>query len=194
MAGKTLLATAAGAVTIVVWGMLFWGLLAPRLGIFHALPDSDAVTAALAAGGTRTGTYFMPWPRDTPESSERFRAQHRSGPFFRLSYVAEGVDPAGPSKLVLGALHYLTVAAMGVGMALLVGGPPRRRFFAVLLAGLLGSNFITIGDPVWFHMPWDYARGVLLYQLVAWTLLATVLARLTVTGVPRAPSPLRRRA
>lgn len=187
MVRKALLATGAGAVAIIVWGMLFWGLLAPRLGIFHVLPNAGNVTAQLVEGGTRTGTYFMPWPRDTPESSERFRAQHRSGPFYRLSYVAEGIDPASPAKLLVGALHYLSVAALAVGIALLVGGPARRRFSAVLLAGLLGSNFITVGDPLWFHMPWDYTRGVLLYEVVAWLLLAGVAA-LTLDDTRLAPA------
>ena len=180
---RALLATVAGTVVLVAWGMLFWGLLAPRLGVFHALPDAPGVTARLAESGTTTATYFMPWPRDTPEAFARFVAQHKTGPFYRLSYVREGVDPNSPRKLLLGTLHYVTVAALGVVLAILAGPAFSRRLAVVIVAGLLGSDFITVGDPVWFHMPWDYTRGVLVYEIVAWTLLGLCIARLA----PRRP-------
>jgi len=175
-------ATAIATIVLVAWGMLFWGLLAPRLGVFHALPNAPAVTATLAEGGAATGTYFMPWPRDTPEAFARFVHQHQVGPFYRLSYVREGVDPDSAGKLLVGTFHYLTVAALAVGLAVLAGPRRRRRFAIVALAGLLGSDFITIGDPVWFHMPWDYVRGVLVYEAVSWIALAAVAARLAPSG------------
>jgi hypothetical protein len=50
---------------------------------------------------------------------------------------------------------------------MLAGGLFGRKFGAIVLAGLLGSDFITIGDPVWFHMLWDYTRGVLLFEIVS---------------------------
>jgi hypothetical protein len=103
------LAALAGMVALVLWGMLFWGLLAEPLGVFHQLPNDTAVTELLVAGDAPTGTYFMPWPRATPEQFAAFVAQHRAGPFYRLSYVREGVDPNSPGKLALGCLHYLAV-------------------------------------------------------------------------------------
>jgi hypothetical protein len=175
---RLLLATIVGTVVLVAWGMLFWGMLAPRLGVFHALPDAPGVTATLVGTGTTTGTYFMPWPRDTPEAFARFVRQHETGPFYRLSYVTEGVDPNSPGKLMVGTLHYVTVAAIAVGLSGLAGPQRRRRFAVVVLAGLLGSDFITVGDPIWFHMPWDYVRGVLVYEIVSWILLGAVTARL----------------
>jgi hypothetical protein len=56
------------------------------------------------------------------------------------------------------------------------------RFKALLLAGLIGSLYITVGDPVWFGMPWDNALGVLLYQVVSWVLMAAVCARFASEG------------
>ena len=44
----------------------FLGILAGLLGMFHALPGAAAATAHLERNGTTTGTYFYPWPRDTP--------------------------------------------------------------------------------------------------------------------------------
>ena len=131
----------AAAVVLIAWGMVFWGLLADPLGVFHELPDADAVTSALVDAKTPTGTYFMPWPRDDAESFEQFVAQHRSGPFYRLNYLREGVDPNSPGKLLVGSLHYVTVAddrlrprraaGGGVGRAPIcgasAGGPARHE-------------------------------------------------------------------
>jgi hypothetical protein len=120
----------------------------------------------------------MPWPRDTPEAFRRFVAQHRSGPFYRLSYVREGVDPNSPGKILIGVLQYLVAAGTAVLITALASAPTFGRRFAILfLSGLLGSIFITIGDPIWFHMPWDHTVGVLLYEVVAWLLLAVIVSR-----------------
>jgi hypothetical protein len=180
---RRLLAVLAGTVSLVAWGMVFWGFLASPLGAFHALPDDDAVTRALVDSDTRTGTYFMPWPRDTREAFDAFVAQHRSGPFYRLSFVREGVDPNSPARLMLGTLHYATVAALAVLLCALAGGTTfGQRFAIILVAGSIGTNLITIGDPVWFHMPWDYTRAVLVFEIVAWLLLAGVAAGLAAPG------------
>jgi hypothetical protein len=173
------LAALLGAVALVVWGTVFWGWLADPLGVFHKIPNDLAVTNVLVAGNVPTGTYFMPWPRATPDEFARFVAQHQSGPFFQLSYVREGVDPNSPGKLALGCLHYLLVAAIAVALVLVSGSTTFiHRFGVVVLGGLIGSIFITVGDPIWFHLPWDYARAVLLYEVVAWLLLGAVVARL----------------
>jgi hypothetical protein len=171
-------------IALVAWGMIFWGVLAARLGVFHRLPGDEGVTALLTEGGTTTGTYFMPWPRDTAEEFAVFEAQHRRGPFFRLSYVSEGVDPSSPRKLLIGTLHYLTVAVVATALVWLAGAHSFvRTWTIVFVGGLLGSNFITLGDPVWFHLPWDFTRGVLFYEVVAWLLLGLTLATLC----PRPP-------
>jgi hypothetical protein len=176
---RAALAALAGMVGLVLWGMLFWGLLADPLGVFRRLPNDAAVTQLLEAGETPTGTYFMPWPRATPEQFAAFVAQHQAGPFYRLSYVREGIDPNSPGKLILGCLHYLAVATIAVGLVLVSRTASfGRRLALVTLGGLLGTLFITLGDPIWFHLPWDYTLGVLLYELVAWALLGSIVARL----------------
>jgi hypothetical protein len=167
--------TTAGTVAIVFWGMVFWGVLAGPLGVFHQLPDAPAVTQVLVDSETRTGTYFMPWPRDTAEASAYFLEQHKRGPFYRLSYVREGVDPQSARKLLIGVFHYFTVSLMAA-LLLWISNPVSRlrSFGTVFLAGLIGSIFHIVGDPVWFHMPWDYSIGVLFYDIVSWGLLGFI--------------------
>jgi hypothetical protein len=176
---RLVLATLLGAVALIAWGMIFWGLLAGPLGMFHALPDAEGVAALLERTGTATGTYFAPWPRDTPEAFEQFVAHHERGGFFMVKYIAEGVDPQSPTKLLVGSLQYLTVAAMAVGLLSLSAAPRySRRVAIVVIAGAIGTNFITLADPIWFHLPWDYTIGAALYELVSWTLLGLSTAAL----------------
>ena len=88
---RSMLTALLGMAALVVWGLVFWGWLADPLGVFHKIPNDLAVTNVLVASNVPTGTYFMPWPRATPDEFARFVAQHQTGPFFQLSYVREGV-------------------------------------------------------------------------------------------------------
>ena len=68
---------------------------------------------------------------------------------------------------------------MATGLILLAGrgmGTFGSRFMLVVLAGLMGTVLIQVGEAVWFHMPLDYVLGTMLYQVVSWLLLAFVLS------------------
>ena len=171
------LAVLAGTAAMVVWGMLFWGLLGPKLGVYQTLPGAEDVTRLLQANQVQTGSYFVPWPRDTPEAFARFVAHHQAGSFYELRYLKEGVDPNSPAKILFGCFHYLTVALLAVALLLLAR--PRtfgKRLGLVMLAGLLGSDFITLAEPIWFHLPWDHVRAELVYEGVSWLLLGAATA------------------
>jgi hypothetical protein len=74
-------------------------------------------------------------------------------------------------------LHYLTVALLATWLLVMVRLPTYgARVLVIFLAGLLGTNFITLGNPIWFHLPWDYALGNMLYEVVSWLLLGGVTA------------------
>lgn len=174
---QLLVATFLGAVALVVWRMIFWGVLADPAGVFHTLPNAPAVTALLEANGTETGTYFMPWPRKSAEEFAAFTAQHEQGPFYMLMYIREGVDPNSPGKLLLGVVHYIVVALLAVLLLSIVRLPAYwPRVATIFLAGLIGSIFITLGNPIWFHLPWDYTLGNLLYEGVSWLILGLTTA------------------
>jgi hypothetical protein len=84
----------------------------------------------------------MPWPRNTPESFESFVAQHTAGPFYRLSYVREGVDPNSLGKILLGCVHYLVVAAIAAVMVMVIGTVSfaRRSMVAELVDHLFQAD------------------------------------------------------
>ncbi len=169
-----------GALALSIWGMAFWGFLYDPLDVFHdKSPAIEEIAGALEDAGTQTGTYFHPWPRDTAPAMEAWLEQHRAGPFFKLSYVAEGADPQSPAKMARGIGLYLIVAALATVLLAVARIPSDARVRstgAVFLGGAMGTLLIQVGDPVWFHLPWDYVVGNLLFELVAWALLGAVVA------------------
>jgi hypothetical protein len=180
---RSLISIGVSGLALIVWGMLFWGALSPRVGAFRDQPIQQAAAELLAREDTRTGTYFFPWPR----SDAGWEDAHREGPFFKLSYVREGADPSSPAKLALGSLHNLLVAALANALILLaLPALPSfgRRFALVFGAGVMGSLLIQVGDPVWFHLPWDYASASLAYELGSWALLGATAGALLRPELP----------
>jgi hypothetical protein len=178
---RPLVAGLCGTAALVIWGMLFWGWLYQFFGIFNKLPVDRELADLLVANETATATYFFPWPRNTPETFAAFVEQHRTGPFFQLSYIREGVDPQSPTKILLGVLHYFVVAMLAAVLVRLALPTPAsfgRRFLVVFLAGVIGTTFIRLSDPIWFHLPWQHALGNALYELIAWLLLGLVTGAL----------------
>lgn len=175
-----LLPPAMGALAMVVWGMVFWGALYEPIGVFHdTSPGIEHAAKAMQEVGVETGTYFYPWPRNTPETAAVWLEKHRAGPFFKLSYVREGVDPQAPVKMITGAAQNIGVALLALLLLRVSGAADRGAracILSILLAGGIGTLFIQVGDPIWFHLPWDYVLGSLIYEGGSWLALGLALA------------------
>ncbi|MBI1879819.1 MAG: hypothetical protein HYR94_16620 [Chloroflexi bacterium] len=130
---NTLLAGIGSTVALVVWGMIFWGWLHEVFGIFNKLPGDTEVVELLMANDTATGTYFFPWPRNTP----------------------------------------LTMTASTSFW---------RKFSVIFLAGLMGTIFIPLSDPIWFHLPWPHTIGNAVFEIVSWLLMGAVIAAILKQG------------
>lgn len=171
-----------GTALLVAWGMLFWAVLYKPLGVFDPLtPGVKAAATALKAAETPTGTYFVPWPRDTAQTRAAFVAGHKAGHFFKLSYIAEGHDPESPGKLLGGTAHNAFAVMLAALVLILARGGALsrgRRFALVLTAGLMGTWLGPLGDPVWFHLPTHHALCLALYDAVAWALVGLCLTHL----------------
>jgi len=169
-----------GALAMVIWGMVFWGALYEPIGVFHdTSPGIEQAAKVMQEAGVETGTYFHPWPRNTPEAAATWLEKHRAGPFFKLSYVREGVDPQAPGKMLGGLAQNIGVALLALVLLRISGAAERGAracILSVLLAGCIGTLFIQIGDPIWFHLPWDYVRGSLVYEGGSWLALGLALA------------------
>ena len=173
-----LVRTLVAAFLMLLWGMFFWGVLYDDVSVYRDHPDEtlQRVAAALTESNLESGAYFYPWPRDTKEAAESWLAAHRQGPFFELHFSRAGVDPQSPKKLVLGALQYAFVSLLGTMLALLSGTRGARTFVLILLAGVMGTIFIQITRPLWFHLPWHYSLAHASFEVVSWALLAASIA------------------
>lgn len=176
---NTWLAGIGSTFALVVWGMIFWGWVHELFGIFNKLPGDTEVVELLIANGTTTGTYFFPWPRNTPETFADFVQQHKTGPFLQLSYIKEGVDPQAPTKILRGVFQYFVVSMIAVALLRLTMTASSsfwRKFSVVFLAGLMGTIFTRLSDPIWFHLPWPHTIGNAVYETVSWLLMGAVIA------------------
>ena len=179
MAIAMAVATILGALVLLVWGMLFWGVLYEPAAVFKPDVVDEEIVHALEQSGIATGTYFHPWPRNTPEARQSWVTRHAAGPFFRLSYVREGVDPQSPAKLLRGVGHNLAIALLATWLVVFTQAAATtfgKRVLLVFVAGSMGTLMTLAGDVVWFHMPADYAVGAAVYELGCWLLLGLVLA------------------
>jgi hypothetical protein len=40
----------------------------------------------------------------------------------------------------------------------------------------MGTLFIRLGEPIWFHLPWQHTLGHGVYEVVSWLLMGTITA------------------
>jgi len=184
---KILLASLASTLALLIWGMLFWGILYEPTKTFKSEVLDESILNSLVSNDVKTGTYFYPWPRNTKETAKVWLEKHKEGPFFKLSYVREGVNPQAPIKFLFGFIHNF-ITCLLASLILFLALPSLKsfikRFLIVFCAGLMGTIYIQLGDPIWFHLPWDYPLGVLLYELVSWAILGLILGRMIKPTVP----------
>ena len=176
---KVILAALASTAVLLIWGITYWQIIYELLKIYNTSPDAEKVAELLQESGTATGTYFYPWPRNTDETFQQFVTKHAHGPFFKLSYIREGVNPQTPKKMIGGILHYLSVTFLAALIIHLIGPDKigfRKKVLILFLAGSIGTIFIQLGDPIWFHLPWDYSLGILVYELVSWLIIGIMTA------------------
>lgn len=176
---KVILAALASTGVLLIWGITYWQIIYEPIKIYNTIPDAEKVAQLLQESGTTTGTYFYPWPRNTDATFRQFITKHTHGPFFKLSYVREGVNPQTPQKMIGGILHYLLVTFLAAIIILLVDPDKvsfRKKVLILFLAGSIGTIFIQLGDPIWFHLPWDYSLGILVYELVSWLIIGIMTA------------------
>jgi hypothetical protein len=67
--------------------------------------------------------------------------------------------------------------ALLLRMALPQLGSYGSRASFVVLAGLAGAFFAHLGNPIWFHQPWNYHVLKTVYDVTCWTVAGLVLAR-----------------
>jgi hypothetical protein len=99
--------------------------------------------------------------------------------FAVTGYIKEGVDPQAPAKILRGVLQYFVVSMIAVALVRLTMTAFTsfwRKFSVIFLAGLMGTFFIRLSDPIWFHLPWPHTIGNAVFEIVSWLLMGAVIA------------------
>ena len=178
---RLFLATSANTIALILWGLLYWGVLYEPLEVFNDLPNKETVAEVLFDNNTPTGTYFYPWPRNSSAAMADWLKNHIEGPIFRISYVEKGENPQSPMKLIMGCIHYFIVSLLGASLLLLTGPALNtfvKRLLTVFIAGCMGTLYIQLSDSVWLHLPWWHTGSQVLYDIVSWLIMGTVLGNM----------------
>ena len=96
-----------------------------------------------------------------------------------------------PRNLMVGVVHHATVALLAGLLAWIVRDKSYvLRALTVFVAGLLGTSFVSLANPIWFRLPGSPARGLLVYEGVAWLLLALLVSGIAVGRKKSSPTGL----
>lgn len=182
---RPILAAAAGAVIVFIWGAISWMVLDYHWSVVGPLPDEPAVTQALQASGLKTGVYFAPCPphpAPTAEQMQAFEARHRAGPVYQIHYRAEGSEPMAPPVFAKGLLINFVaayIAALVAQLAANAGAGWFRRCFTVALVGVFGALVGPVYLGNWDNWPDNYTTVLAIDTVIGWTLAGAAIAMIT---------------
>ena len=159
---RVILGAVAAALAMFALGFLLYGTPLQRLS--HGTLDDNAATAvqqSLATAGLETGTYFVPNPTTSTQTSLYAR-----GPIATIHFNERGYPALDAAALAGGlVLDFLVALLIGAGLIGLDRGGFDRKALAraVILFAIAASAYIHLSEPLLYHHPW--AR--FLYTFVA---------------------------
>jgi hypothetical protein len=183
MFARVVLGSVASAVVLMVWGFLFWVVIAPE-GAMAPARDETALREALSGNLPETGTYRYPLPAagsgtgNNSAAFQAFREKFRAGPIALIHYTREGAEPLSAGTLLAG-FGQLLAASLMAAVLLLVSLPALESYLArvlfVLALGVFAALTTRIADPIWYHLPWRFHLHGALLLLSNWLLAGIVL-------------------
>ncbi len=178
---KWMIATAAGTVTIFVWGALLHLVLFKGIG-FTQMPNEDRIVSTLRASLPGDGLYFFPSIdlRGNPTRAEQaaWEARFRAGPTGMIVYRAAGDAPVSLKKISVQFLSsVVTAGIVSYVLSLAVATYWRRVGLAALLGvfGLFATSTIYWN---WYGFPDAFFLAQAVDVIVGWSLAGAVIAKL----------------
>jgi hypothetical protein len=172
---KPLIGVFLAALALFVWGFLFWATPLTQ-SVYHQMTDEEGFAQAMREHMPESGTYVMPNAYDGDQ--ERMMAAHRAGPLATVFVRMNGAEPMSVTVFVLGFLHMLVAAFLGLVLLRLalpaLGGYGARVGF-LFLVGLAGAFWINFSAPIWWYQPWDFHIMSFVYNVVAWLIVGLIL-------------------
>lgn len=174
---------------IFAWGV-FSHIVLPigQMGV-KAMPNEDAVMAAMKANIKEPGFYFFPGdgampsatlPKDEQETAKKeWQRKYEAGPRGVMVYHPTGENPMSPRQMIFELLSNIVVgliAALVLAMA-----SDRVRSFAgrvgfVAMLGVMAWVGIEFSYWNWYGFPVAYGAGQFIDQVVGMTFAGFVLA------------------
>lgn len=172
---RILLAALAAALAMNAWGFVFWVLLPSGPWALEAAAEEPALAEALLTYLPATGTYFTPSHELAWEEMQR---RQEIGPVATIHFRRDGIQAASPWTFVAGFVHLFLLCLAVAGLLRAVGSALPRfggRVLFVWTVGLIGTLFVGLSYPIWWHQPWQFHLTVALYSAGAWLLAGLVL-------------------
>jgi hypothetical protein len=181
---RILYAAAVAAVVLLIWGYVFWAVLAVPDKAIRVLPADDALGAAIAKAAAQSGSYL--WCGDVKDNGPPAAGagnvlirQYQGGPLAHLFYCS-GEHGVGPISTAARGLLQLFVAALLAAWLLSTAMPALNSYASragfVLVAGMFGTVLVNLGQPIWFHHPWYYHLVMAVFDCSSALVMGLVLA------------------
>jgi len=147
-------------VLVFIASALVWTVLKYHNGEWHALPNQDAVHAALKTSNPAAGLYMIPFTTDEKERhSPEFMAKVAEGPSGMLTVMPRGKMSMGAmmakSLVVNWVVSFFIAYVAWHAFEHRVAPPSYLGVFRVTGAiGFMSYAFASLQDSVWFSRPW----------------------------------------
>jgi len=142
---------------VFVVSALVWTVLPLHKKEFAAIPNEDAVMAAMRKDSLPAGRYVVPWFGEgeilkTPEG----RAKLEAGPVAYITIAPRGTTDMAP-KLIQSLLSSILISAFVAYIAwhtIQPGAPYRHVFRITGMATFMAYSLGYLAESVWFAKPW----------------------------------------
>src|SRR5215472_1612405 len=178
---KWLIATLAGAASMLVWGGISHMVLLKGMG-FTRMSNEARIVSTLRTFLPGDGLYFFPSIdlRGNPTGEEKaaWEARFRAGPTGMIIYHAAGDAPISPKKLSVQFLSDVLAAGIVSYLLSLSIATYWKRVGLAALLGVFGLFAVSSIYWNWYGFPNAFflAQGV--DMIVGWSLAGAVIAKL----------------
>ncbi len=173
---RPVLATLLGALTLMVTGFIFWGVLSDSMGIVAQATNEDDLRRVLSEAAPADGTVFVPMEGF---GTEEFTRRHAEGPVAMIYLRPAGTPAAMGATMMKGFLHFLISAAFAVWIWRSFAREQEtfgRRFLFLFALGLFTAIVAHPANRIWWHYPMSFTLFALVANTVSWAAAAAVMA------------------
>lgn len=175
---RLLLGSLIAAIVLFGFGAAFWTCPIPYAYVEKPSSSNEALGSALREHLPNDGIYLVPGLQSDPSTA---RDKAHAGPVATIHYRRDGIAPRSSESLGVGFLHgWVTTFLLGV--LLRVARPPRfgQRVTLVTIAGLALTNYIVLGNGIYWFQPWPWLVLTAAYTASAMLVTGLILGAVIV--------------